>query len=830
MGKFYFGNYLYSLFHFRAKARISLLFVFLAGLYNITYAQPTPAAAWEYSRLITLSSSTPLADYQVKVTLSPGMYGGMNADGSDLRFYDNTNTVCNYWIEKWNTSGMSVIWVKVPTNGAASLTMYYGNPTATSTASLGNDVFDFFDDFLGNSLNSNWSKNESGGNVTVSGGEVKLYNTGDRVAIASAFPTASPSFALDVKHKETNYFRNRFYATDKAVNLNVNQNSPTGWGDYGYFGINRGTSVAGYCFPATNAVFANTNYITSWNITDGSTYKWSTFDFESGNIIYFKSQNVTANVRNIAIAVTESSGSTTSVDWVRVRKLTNGADLTATVDTQLQILPTITSFPPTTFCAGSSVTITITGTNFDNASAVAFNGVNASSFTVDSRTQITAITSTSSTAGKISVTTPGGTATSVNDVNINPLPIQYNVGGGGSYCAEGSGLPITLSNSQSTVNYQLSKNGSPVGSILSGTGGTLTFPLQTDAGFYTISGLDKNTGCTQEMAGNTNIVINTVNKYDVTGTGNYCSGGAGLAIGLSESDAGVNYQLLLGGSPVGSPVPGTGSAISFGNRTTGTYTVLATNTSTSCFETMNGSAVVGTFTPPSGTLSESDNSGVADDDNKICFGGDITFTATSGFDNYNFKIDGVSKQNGSSASFINPPLSLGTRSVTVDVTSADGCTVTFNTVSVLVSNLPTATLSASSNNVCPATSVTFTASNGGGGDYFTFYIQGVQKYAGPSNKYTTSALNNNDVVTVAVKNTSTGCTTISSGITMTVKPLPAAAESISGNATVCQGQSGVAYSVPAITDATSYTWTLPAGAIIASGAGTRSITVPFYYS
>lgn len=50
---------------------------------------------------------------------------------------------------------------------------------------------------------------------------------------------------------------------------------------------------------------------------------------------------------------------------------------------------------------------------------------------------------------------------------------------------------------------------------------------------------------------------------------------------------------------------------------------------------------------------------------------------------------------------------------------------------------------------------------------------------------------------------------------------------ISGTATVCQGQSGVVYAVPALTNASSYNWTLPSGATITSGSGTNSITVSF---
>lgn len=63
--------------------------------------------------------------------------------------------------------------------------------------------------------------------------------------------------------------------------------------------------------------------------------------------------------------------------------------------------------------------------------------------------------------------------------------------------------------------------------------------------------------------------------------------------------------------------------------------------------------------------------------------------------------------------------------------------------------------------------------------------------------------------------------------TITISPYPAAAGTITGSATVCQGATLVPYSVPAIANATTYNWTLPSGATIASGAGTNNILVDF---
>ena len=72
-----------------------------------------------------------------------------------------------------------------------------------------------------------------------------------------------------------------------------------------------------------------------------------------------------------------------------------------------------------------------------------------------------------------------------------------------------------------------------------------------------------------------------------------------------------------------------------------------------------------------------------------------------------------------------------------------------------------------------------------------------------------------------------GSGTTSPNYSITVNPLPSSAGVITGTATVCQGQNGVAYTLPAISNATGYVWTLPAGATIASGSNTNSITVNF---
>ena len=79
--------------------------------------------------------------------------------------------------------------------------------------------------------------------------------------------------------------------------------------------------------------------------------------------------------------------------------------------------PTVKSFKPTSAHVGD--TITISGKYFYGTSAVKVNGVNFQSFVIVSSTKITAVVAGGNTTGTISVTTPGGTATTVTNLTIS---------------------------------------------------------------------------------------------------------------------------------------------------------------------------------------------------------------------------------------------------------------------------------------------------------------------------------------------------------------------------------------------------------------------------
>ena len=179
-------------------------------------------------------------------------------------------------------------------------------------------------------------------------------------------------------------------------------------------------------------------------------------------------------------------------------------------------------------------------------------------------------------------------------ITIDPLPLLYNVTGGGSYCSGGTGLHVGLSGSSVGINYQLYLGGLPIGGAVAGTGSAIDFGLFTGAGTYTVIATDATTGCTANMTGSAVITINPLpSVFAVTGGGSYCAGGAGLPIGIGGSSIGISYQLYLGGVATGTPVSGTGGVLSFGSQTSaGVYTVVATNTTTGCTSNMTGSATI----------------------------------------------------------------------------------------------------------------------------------------------------------------------------------------------------------------------------------------------
>lgn len=137
--------------------------------------------SWDYRQEINVSNTAGnLTNYQVRkeLNLSNFNYTHANITGKDIRFTNSSDELIDYWIELWNISGSSYIWVEVPflenaTN--TTINMYYGNSNVETTSS-GDDTFILFDDFLGDALDTD--KWDGFGTVNVSGGYLETsFNT-----------------------------------------------------------------------------------------------------------------------------------------------------------------------------------------------------------------------------------------------------------------------------------------------------------------------------------------------------------------------------------------------------------------------------------------------------------------------------------------------------------------------------------------------------------------------------------------------------------------------------------------------------------------------------
>ncbi|MBU4038088.1 MAG: DUF2341 domain-containing protein [Proteobacteria bacterium] len=169
----------------------ALALIILAGTCAAASLSNSGGGTWKYQREISIkeNSGTTLTDHQVLIELKGADFPSeTKSDGADVRFTDFSGNELNYWIEGWDYAGKNAkIWVKVPSIAAgatATTHMYYGNPSARSSSN-GEITFDFFDDFVGASLNMNkWADVPGGsGSYSMVDGILTLISSGNYKAI-----------------------------------------------------------------------------------------------------------------------------------------------------------------------------------------------------------------------------------------------------------------------------------------------------------------------------------------------------------------------------------------------------------------------------------------------------------------------------------------------------------------------------------------------------------------------------------------------------------------------------------------------------------------------
>ncbi len=363
----------------------------------------------------------------------------------------------------------------------------------------------------------------------------------------------------------------------------------------------------------------------------------------------------------------------------------------------------------------------------------------------------------------IALTSAAATTSQTVCINTAITNITYLIGGGGTG-ATITGLPAGVSGSYNSGTHIYTISGSPTAS------GTFNYTV-------TSSG-----PCIKPALGGTITVTPNATIALTSGAGSNIQ-----TVCRNAAIANITYS--IGGSGTGATVSGLPAGLT-GNYSAGVFTISGAPTAVGTFGytvTTTGPcsnpSATGTITVnaiPTGTLTATESS-VTANDNIICAGSNVTFTATSGYGSYIFKVNGTTTQSGISNVYNTSTLTNG-QSVTVDAANGFNCGATFGPIVITVNALPTPTLSADRTSICPGDAVTFTA---GGGTSYTFKVNGSPVQSGASNIYTTTTLTNGQSVTVTTTNAS-GCSATSSAIVITVNALPTGTLNASATS-ICTG-------------------------------------------
>lgn len=171
----------------------------------------------------------------------------------------------------------------------------------------------------------------------------------------------------------------------------------------------------------------------------------------------------------------------------------------------------------------------------------------------------------------------------------------------------------------------------------------------------------------------------------------------------------------------------------------------------------------------------------------------------------------------------------GAQTVSVNYTNASGCSATNpGQLNVTVNPTPAPSINGPAN-PCISPDVHTYYTESGMSNYVWTVSAGGSIYSGQGTAVLKVIWNTTGMQTISLTYTSQfGCNMTTPYVkNIMVNPVPNPAGTITGITSVCAGQNLVTYSTTSILNASSYEWTVPQGATIASGNGTLSIAVNY---
>ena len=527
--------------------------------------------------------------------------GGVAVDGSGNVYFSDNN---NNRIRKVNTSGIISTIAGNGTagysgDGSAATTAEFNSPTALAIDGSGNI-------FIADENNNRIRKINTSGIISTVAGNGTSGFTGDGSTATSAELSSPSGIAVDGTGNlfitDRNNYRIRKVNTSGTINTIA------------------GTSLTGYSGDGGLATSGELN--SPWGVAvDGS---GKVFIADAGNqrirlvsAVPLPIAGATSVCIGAAIALSDAiaggvwSSSNTTIATVGLTSgsvfgVTAGtATISYTIGPSSSVLTVTVNPLPATISGTPAVCAGLTSALID-AGGGTWSSSNTSVATVGTGTGI--LTGIMAGSATITYTLPTTGCFITDPVTVNPLPTAYSVTGGGSYCMGGAGINVGLSGSNTGIHYQLYNGSSTIGAPITGSGLTLNFGLLTAAGIYTVMATNDTTTCINNMTGSATITINPLPAvYAVSGSGSFFDS---TTIGLSVSQVGINYQLFKGSTTIGSSKPGTGSTLSFTVTLSGTYIIVATNSTTGCIDTMGGSAVIVISPSTTGVINQMSNNDI----------------------------------------------------------------------------------------------------------------------------------------------------------------------------------------------------------------------------
>jgi Autotransporter beta-domain/Cadherin-like beta sandwich domain/IPT/TIG domain len=555
---------------------------------------------------------------------------------------------------------------------------------------------------------------------------------------------------------------------------------------------NSGTTAGG-----TSVTISGTNFVGTTGVSFGGTAAtgWVVNNAYTGITI-----NTPAHAAGAAdVVVTTVGGSAT---------LTGGYTFVTPA------LPTITSLATTSGPAAGGTSVVITGTNFTGATAVSFGGTAATSYAVNSSTQITATTAAHAAGPTdVVVTTANGTATSAGAYTYVAAPtISTPLGTTSGPATGGTSVVITGTNftgatavsfgGTAATSYAVNSPTQITATTAAHAAGATAVAVTTAGGTATSAAAFTYLASTATLQ-NLSLSTGTLSPTFASGTTSYTASVSNATTSItvtptvtdSNATVKVNTVTVSSGSASGAIALNVGAntittvVTAQDGTTTQTYTTTVTRAGANNAALSNLVLSSGTLSPTfaGGTTSYTATVGNATST--------ITVTPTVSDSNATVKVNTVTVVSGSASGSI--ALNVGTNTITTVVTAQDGATTQTYTTTV--------TRSAPASNV--ATLSAMTISNGTLSPTF----------ASGTSTYTASVTNATASITLTPTVTQVNAT-------ITVNSAAVASGSASGAISLSVGSNTITTVVTAQDGTTTqtYTTTVTRAALLAQAAFTVS--------